>query len=86
MKPRANRYVVPALLFAATIIVALNALFAFRAVGSMLDSQHWVEHTWQVINQVERIMSSAKDAETGSRGFLITNNEAYLGPYHDGIS
>jgi signal transduction histidine kinase len=83
MKSRANRFVVPALLLAATVVVALNALFAFRAVGSLLESEHWVEHTWRVINQVEIIMSSAKDAETGNRGFLITGDEAYLQPYHD---
>jgi signal transduction histidine kinase len=83
MKRRANRYVVPALLFVAALIVALNAWFAFRAVNSLLLSQYWVEHTWQVINQVESIMGSAKDAETGSRGFLITGNDAYLEPYED---
>ena len=85
MKPRANRFIVPALLLVATVIVALNAWFAFRAVGSLLDSEHWVEHTWQVINKVERIMSSAKDAETGNRGYLISGDEAYLEPYNDAI-
>jgi signal transduction histidine kinase len=83
MKRRANRYVVPALLFAASIVVALNASLAFRAVDSLLLSQHLVEHTWQVINQVEIIMGLAKDAETGSRGFLITGDEVYLQPYKD---
>src|ERR1700722_1080322 len=83
MKASANRFVVPALLFAATVIVAFNAWFAFRAVDSLLLSQHWVEHTWQVINQVESIMGSAKDAETGSRGFLITGDDLYLQPYKD---
>ncbi len=85
MKPRANRFIVPALLLVATVIVALNAWFAFRAVESLLDSEHWVEHTWQVINKVERIMSSAKDAETGNRGYLISGEEAYLEPYNDAI-
>ena len=83
MKRRANRYVVPALLSVATVVVAMNAWLAFRAVDSLLLSQHWVEHTWQVINQVDIIMGLAKDAETGSRGFLITGEEAYLQPYKD---
>ncbi|WP_158791648.1 CHASE3 domain-containing protein [Granulicella sp. L60] len=82
MKPNASRLVVPSLLLAATIIVALNAWFAFGAVSSLLLSEHWVEHTWQVINQVERIMGSAKDAETGNRGYLITRDERYLEPYN----
>src|SRR5271154_6484889 len=82
MKPQPSRILVPALLLAATVVVVLNAWFAFRAVDALLESQHWVEHTWQVINQVERIMSSAKDAETGNRGYLITGNEDYLQPYN----
>jgi signal transduction histidine kinase len=55
-----------------------------RALNTLDSSQFWVEHTWQVINQVERIMGSAKDAETGARGFLITNDPNYLAPYTRG--
>jgi signal transduction histidine kinase len=81
MKPRPNRILVPALLLLAVIVVASNAWLAFRSVGSLVQSQYWVDHTWQTINQVERIMGSAKDAETGSRGYLITGDEQYLAPY-----
>jgi signal transduction histidine kinase len=82
MKPKPSRILVPALLLVATVVVVLNAWFAFRAIDALLDSEHWVEHTWQVINQVERIMSSIKDAETGNRGYLISGNEDYLQPYN----
>lgn len=82
MKPKASRYVVPALLFVATFVVALNAWLAFRAVNALLRSEHSVEATWQAINQVEQIMSSAKDAETGNRGYLITGEDDYLQPYY----
>ena len=83
MKPASTRILVPALLFLAIVIVALNAWFAFRAVNDLLTSERWVEHTWQTANQVERIMSSAKDAETGARGYLLTGDDAYLTPYRD---
>ena len=81
MKPRTNEVVIPALLFAAILIVALNAWFAFRSINVLLEDEYWVQHTWQVISQVESITSSAKDAETGNRGYLITGDEEYLGPY-----
>lgn len=83
MKPSPSRIAVPALLLLAVIIVAANAWYAFRAVDSLLKSEGWVEHTWQTINQVETIMSSAKDAESGARGFLLTGDETYLQPYRD---
>jgi signal transduction histidine kinase len=82
MKPKPSRILVPALLLAATVVVVLNAWFAFQAIDALLESEHRVEHTWQVINQVERIMSSVKDAETGNRGYLISGNEDYLQPYN----
>ncbi len=85
MKSSPNRILVPALLLLATLIVAANAWFAFRAVTALLTSEHWVEHTWQTANQVERIMSSAKDAETGTRGYLLTGEDKYLQPYQDAL-
>src|ERR1700754_3102833 len=81
MKSRPSRLLIPSLLIFAAVVVALNAWAGFRAIQSLHDSEYWVAHTWQVINQVESIMSSAKDAETGSRGYLITGDEAYLAPY-----
>ena len=85
MKPRTHDAVVPALLFAAIAIVSLNAWFAFRSIDVLLHGEDWVQHTWHVINQVESITSSAKDAETGNRGFLITGDDEYLAPYRSAL-
>ena len=81
-----NRIFVPVLLIAALTIVSLNAWFAFRSVDTLLRSEGWVEHTWQVIDQVEIMISSAKDAETGSRGYLITGDDSYLEPYYAALA
>ncbi len=72
------------LLIVAIVVVSVNAWVALQAVDTLLQSENWVEHTWQVIDEVERIMGSAKDAETGNRGFLITGDEEYLAPYASG--
>ena len=45
----------------------------------------WVVHTDKVISELENIASSAKDAETGQRGYIITGEERYLEPYYAGI-
>ena len=84
LKPRSKGYFISGLLFAAIAVVALNTVLAVGALNRLDESQRWVEHTYQVMNQVERIMGSAKDAETGARGFLITSDAAYLGPYTSG--
>ncbi len=81
MKLSTARIFVPALLTVAILVVTLNAWFAFRSVNALLENERWVQHTWEVICEVELIMGSAKDAETGNRGYLITGEEAYLEPY-----
>lgn len=81
MKTQVNRILVPSLLLATVVIISLNAWVALRSLNVLLNEEDWVRHTWQVINQVEVIMSLEKDAESGSRGFLITGDNEYLAPY-----
>ncbi len=64
-------------------VIALNTWFAVASVKTLLRSEAWLAHTWQVIGDVERMMSSAKDAETGTRGYLITGEDKYLKAYND---
>ncbi|RDC65098.1 PAS domain S-box protein [Adhaeribacter pallidiroseus] len=40
-----------------------------------------VIHSQERIYQIERVVSLAKDYETGARGFVITNNAAYKEPF-----
>ena len=81
IRAKASRILIPALLSVASFVVGVNAWLAFGAVNSLLKSEYWVEHTWHVIVQVERIVGSAKDAETGVRGYFVTGKESYLEPY-----
>ena len=76
-----SRRWVPMVLLGALLFVALNAWMSLRSVKWLEKSQGWLVHTWQVIAQVERLMSSAKDAETGSRGYLLTGQESFREPY-----
>ena len=85
-KSGVSRSLVPALLFAAIVVVSLNAWYAFSSMSRLLDSEAWVQHTWHVIYQVELIISSAKDAETGARGFRISGDETYLAPYKEALT
>jgi signal transduction histidine kinase len=77
---QSSRNWVPIVLVGAVLVVAANALLAFRAVQALEISQRWVDHTWEVLSQAESLMSAAKDAETASRGFLITGEDRFLDP------
>ena len=67
-----------AILFAALLI---NGLVSYRATRILIANQQRVAHTYQVIGEIEGVLSTLKDAETGERGYIITGSDAYLEPY-----
>ncbi|HET9853412.1 MAG TPA: CHASE3 domain-containing protein, partial [Methylomirabilota bacterium] len=46
----------------------------------------WVSHTHEVMTQLEQVVSTLEDAETGQRGYLLTGERVYLEPYEQALS
>jgi CHASE3 domain sensor protein len=71
---------------AVAMVAAFICLFAVQAIRSTRQftaTVAAVEHSHEIIHGLERILSSAKDAETGQRGYVLTGDDAYLEPYRD---
>jgi signal transduction histidine kinase len=64
-----------------TLLVGVAASFVVLRLRVAIAA---VDHTNMVIRQLDGVLSSMADAETGQRGYLITGDSAYLNPYHDG--
>jgi len=62
-------------------LLIISSVASFVSIRGLVSSSGWVDHTNKVIIQLENVISSLKDAETGQRGFLLTNKSAYLDPY-----
>jgi len=71
-----------ALLVAALLVDAVLTLHNIREVAT---SVQWVSHTHEVLTQLEQVMSTLKDAETGQRGYLLTGERPYLEPYDQAL-
>ena len=69
----------------ALLIVGIISLVAFRGTQSLVKNQSDVNQTHDVLEELEHIVASLKDAETGQRGFLITGEDRFLEPYDAGI-
>ncbi|MGQ0619834.1 MAG: CHASE3 domain-containing protein [Panacagrimonas sp.] len=65
----------------AALTVVFITLLSHRSLQSRAQTAADVAGTLQVLRQLEAILSTLKDAETGQRGFLITGELAYLQPY-----
>jgi CheY-like chemotaxis protein/CHASE3 domain sensor protein len=70
-----------AALVAAAVAVVLIAYFSARASGRREGAANRMTHALEVIQHLGTVLSLAKDAETGQRGFLLTGEERYLEPY-----
>jgi methyl-accepting chemotaxis protein len=63
------------------VIVLVLGAVSYRASQSLLVTSQQVAHTYEVQRQIERVLSTLKDAETGQRGYVITGMGPFLEPH-----
>ncbi len=68
---------------ASLIILLVSSAASLMSISKLLESVGWVNHTSEVILELETINAALVDAETGQRGFLLTGDDAFLKPYRD---
>lgn len=82
---KANTRSVLGLTAGAIAILAMIALAALWIVTREMDaaraSHAEVQRTRNVLEQLQLLLSTLQDAETGERGFVITGNDDFLTPY-----
>jgi len=61
--------------------IVLVACLSYGALQGSAGSARRVTHTLEVSEQLQALLSTLQDAETGQRGFLLTGHEDYLVPY-----
>lgn len=77
--------------FAAVLAIALGLLVilvvgAARARARVGASAGEVVETYEIINALTRLMGDVADAETGQRGFILTDDASYLAPYEHALA
>jgi diguanylate cyclase (GGDEF)-like protein len=71
-----------------SLVLALIAVVTganHLALNRAIEDGRWLVHTHAVLEQVERVASLLKDAETSQRGYLLVGRDDYLKPYHAAI-
>jgi len=63
-------------------ILIISSILSYLSINQLLVSQQAVEHTTEVENSLNSLISRMKDAETGQRGFLLTGDDSFLEPYN----
>jgi len=71
-----------ALLIAITFF-SVNGVLTYHSAALINKNVEHVSHTLQVINLIEQLKFHLFRAESGQRGYLITNDASYLDPYNE---
>ena len=64
-------------------IVVLTGVLAYVALGRVVESRGWVQHTHDVLDQSSALTTSLLDAETAVREYVLTHDSAMLAPYQN---
>lgn len=72
----------------ALALVALIVIGAtsYLSINRFLQTAHLVDHTYQVINRIDRLLTELINVETGQRGYIITHDDSFLEPYAAGVA
>ena len=85
MKTLYRRYSVVAGFALLLLLLAGNAWVIRRQVDSQVENHAWFSHSQQVLFELSQTESLIKDAETGQRGYLYTEDPQYLGDYQNAV-
>ena len=63
------------------LFFAISGGLVYRNILMLRHDNLRLVHSMDVLSALDQVLSSAKDAETGQRGYLLTGNDSYLQPY-----
>ena len=62
-------------------VLLLTAAASFWSIRGLSEQTEQVEHTYLVMQEVSNVTAVLKDAQSGTRGYLLTGDTVYLRPY-----
>src|SRR5262249_29377595 len=63
-----------------------NTYLSYRDLKTVTRDARLVSRTERILLDFERLLSALTEAETGERGFLLTDNPRYLAPYNSALA
>ncbi|MES2366968.1 MAG: CHASE3 domain-containing protein [Pseudomonadota bacterium] len=70
---------------ALAMLVVLGTV-SYRNTAGFIEAAQLRAHSYQVLDNLNKVLSALKDAETGQRGYIIVGEEPYLEPYQSGTA
>jgi signal transduction histidine kinase len=68
-------------LVGAILVVLLNTWIAARALHTLIDSESWLAHTLEVIDDTQQLVARVRTAESAARGYILTASPTFEDQY-----
>ena len=65
------------------VVLMISSTASFLSIKSLLESNSWVNHTQEVIYNLNEGSAIITEAQTSMRGYLITGDEQFVDRYND---
>ena len=69
----------------ALVLAGLTAFLVANHFGALAKAKELVNHTHEVIDQTRLVFSLVEEAESSQRGYLLTQDPAFLTPYRRAV-
>ena len=70
--------------FIVAVLLTISFL-TYRNLNNYIDEVKWIRHSNMILRTLELTTSFIKDAETGHRGYQLTEDSTFLAPYNEAI-
>ncbi|WP_150293129.1 response regulator [Sphingobium estronivorans] len=64
----------------------ISGAVAYLNIQTLGENDRAIRHTHEVLIGLNDLLSSAQDAETGQRGYILTGDDTYLEPYRAAVA
>jgi methyl-accepting chemotaxis protein len=69
-----------------SVILLIVGIVSYRSMVTSDETSQLVRHSQELHESLARLGLALAEAESGQRGFIITQQQPYLTPYHSGIA
>ncbi len=70
----------------ALAILLILGVVSYRNTTGLIEAAQMKAHTYEVLENLAKVLFALTDAETGQRGYVLVGEDRYLEPYHTGKS
>lgn len=80
-----TRHITSINIAAVTVLVVLMVTLFVQQGKSAREAKNWLLHSYEISQHIQTLSNRVKDAELGTRGYLLTGSADYLDPYYAAV-